>query len=134
MSVDEVLSSSLKQKTNVVTEIAQVFEQEHALEVQLPFIQKTFPKAKIVPIIVGEINLKQSEQLAVALNELIGKREDVLVLVSSDMSHYLPYDDNNAKDERTLNAVKHQDIESFWNGNINHDMEMCGFFPVVVAI
>ena len=134
LPVDEGFASALMAKTPVVADIPQVFEKEHALEVQLPFIQRTFPKAKIVPILLGDADIKVCEQMALALNELIGQRSDVLVLISSDMSHYLPYDANNAKDVRTLGAITRGDIEGFWNGNVSRDMEMCGFVPTTVGM
>ncbi len=132
--VDEALSAEIQSKTTVVKTMPEVFEKEHALEVQLPFIQKTFPHAKIVPILLGDADFNACEQLALTLNAIMGQRKDILVLVSSDMSHYLPYDANDAKDAQTLKAIVDEDIESFWNGNMNRTMEMCGFIPATVGM
>ncbi len=134
LSVDEEFAAGLKQKTSVLQDLPEVFDKEHALEVQLPFIMKTFPQAKIVPLILGEADLLQCQKLAAALNEQIKDRRDVLVLISSDFSHYLPYDENNARDERTLKAIQNEDIESFWKGNLSREMEMCGFIPATVGL
>ena len=132
--VDEDFAAGLLHRAPALVDIPKVFDQEHALEVQLPFVQSTFPKAKIVPILMGGADIKVCEQLALALNDLIGRRDDVLVLVSSDMSHYLPYDQNNARDAKTIVAIKNEDIEGFWNGNLTKDMEMCGFVPATVGM
>ena len=132
--VDQDFAKALLNETPVVKELPEVFNQEHALEVELPFVQKIFPKAKIVPLLLGQPDFKNCEQLAVALNKLIGNREDILVLVSSDMSHYHPYDNANKEDAGTLEAIRHEDVEAFWNGNISRTMEMCGFVPVTVGM
>jgi len=132
--VDEEFSSALLKETPVVKERPEVFDQEHSLEVELPFIQKTLGAVKIVPLLLGEPDLTMCGALAAALNKLIGGRDDVLVLVSSDMSHYFPYDTANAMDAQALEHIKAGDIEAFWNGMASRKIEMCGFVPVTVAL
>lgn len=132
--VDEEFSAALLAATPVVKELPQVFEREHSLEVQLPFVQKTFGPVKIVPLLLGEPDIKMCEHLAVALDKLIGGRDDVLVLVSSDMSHYFPYATANAMDAQALEAIQHEDIEGFWNGMVSRKIEMCGFVPATVGL
>lgn len=111
-----------------------VFEREHSVEVELPFIQKVFPAAKIVPVLMGNPDPKVCLQLAAILDKLIGSRQDVLVLASSDMSHYYPYDTANRMDAVTLGAIKEEDPQKFWDGNLTHQMEMCGFVPVTTLL
>jgi AmmeMemoRadiSam system protein A len=72
--------------------------------------------------------------LAVALDKLIGHRDDVLVLISSDMSHYYTYDVANSMDALTLQAIKEIDPKKFFEGCISRKMEMCGFVPVTTAL
>jgi AmmeMemoRadiSam system protein B/AmmeMemoRadiSam system protein A len=113
----------------------EVFEKEHSLEVQLPFIQKTFGKIKIVPILMGNPDPKVCHKMASILNDLIGSREDVLVVASSDMSHYFPYDIANKMDDATLKAIEEQNPQKLWNGClISHEMEMCGIIPVATVL
>lgn len=112
-----------------------VFEKEHSLEVELPFIQKIFGNVKIVPILMGNPDPKVCQALAALLSKLIGPREDVLIIASSDMSHYFPYDTANQMDEASLKAIKEENPEKLWNGCfINHDMEMCGVVPVTTLL
>ncbi len=132
--VDEDFTGELLKKASVAQELPAVFEQEHALEVELPFVQKVFPKARIVPVLMGQPELGVCSSLAQALHELIGDRKDVLVLISSDMSHYHPYADANAMDAKTLETVKLGNIEGFWNGIQGGSMEMCGAVPVTVGM
>ena len=78
---------------------------EHSLEVQLPFLQRVAPKAKLVPLIVGEAT---PFQVAEVLEALWGGPE-TLVVVSSDLSHYLPYRLARAMDEETARKIVHLD-------------------------
>jgi AmmeMemoRadiSam system protein B len=74
---------------------------EHSLEVELPFLQKVAPRAKVVPIAVGAA---EPESVARVIQALWGGPE-TLVVISSDLSHYLPYDDAHAVDRRTADRV-----------------------------
>lgn len=134
ISVDEEFAGRLLKASSVVQEMPKVFDGEHALEVELPFVQKTWGSAKIVPLLLGQPDFKMCEQLAVALRTVIGGRTDVLVLISSDMSHYHTYEQANQQDAGTLKAIVQLDLEGFWNGHVQRTMEMCGFVPVTVGL
>ena len=74
---------------------------EHSLEVHLPFLQRVAPKAKLVPLAVGEAT---PSQVAEVLEALWGGPETIIV-VSSDLSHYLPYRECHAMDEGTARQI-----------------------------
>jgi len=133
--VDEDFAQALlKENTEEFHFLPQVFDREHAIEVELPFLQKTFNDLHIVPILMGDPDPQVCRDLAVALDKLIGKRDDVLILISSDMSHYYTYDVANSMDALTLQAIKDIDPKKFFEGNITRKMEMCGFVPVTTAL
>ena len=98
--VDEDFAQALLKENPEFQFLPQVFEREHSIEVELPFLQKTFDGIHIVPILMGDPDPQVCRDLAVALDKLIGQREDVLVLISSDMSHYYTYDVANSMDAR----------------------------------
>lgn len=81
---------------------------EHSLEVQLPFLQVALPGASVVALLCGRAD---PEQAAVVAEEFLGD-EDTLVLVSSDLSHYLPYEEARRRDEQTAEAIEHLDPEA----------------------
>ena len=89
---------------------------EHSLEVQLPFIQRVFPNARVVPIAAGHATARE---VASVLEKLWGGRE-TLIVVSSDLSHYLPYDVGRQADTRT--AEKIVALDSDLDGD-----EACGY-------
>jgi AmmeMemoRadiSam system protein B len=78
---------------------------EHSLEVQLPFLQRVAPRARLVPLLVGEAT---PFQVADVVEALWGGVETVIV-VSSDLSHYLPYRLARAVDEETVRKILHLD-------------------------
>lgn len=80
---------------------AEAHEREHSLEVQLPFLKKVAPRAKIVPFAVGRAPLVE---VARVLESLWGGPETVIV-ISSDLSHYLPYAVGRETDTGTANRI-----------------------------
>lgn len=134
LSVDEEFAKQLIDKDALFNFDPTVFEREHALEVELPFIQVAIPDAKIVPVIVGQASLEVCRKLAESLNDLIGDRDDVLVVVSSDMSHFHQADQARAMDEEAIRLVKGLEIEAFWKQCAVRKLEMCGFVPVTTAL
>ena len=93
--------------------------QEHSLEVQLPFLQSVLPNFRLVPLAVGRAS---AEAVAAVLERLWGGPE-TLIVVSSDLSHYLPYAAAQKIDSRTAARIVAYDP------TIGHD-EACGATPV----
>lgn len=83
----------------VASEVAHA--REHALEVQLPFLQSIFGRFTLVPLVVGEAS---PELVAQVLEKLWGGPETAVV-VSSDLSHYLPYETGRRVDEATAKTI-----------------------------
>lgn len=79
-----------------------VHQQEHSLEVQLPFLQRVLKDFKIVPIILGN-KPGLVDILINALKNLIN--EKTLIIVSSDLSHYPNYDDAKYSDNKIIEAI-----------------------------
>jgi AmmeMemoRadiSam system protein B len=75
---------------------------EHSLEVQLPFVISTFGRVKIVPIVVGGAG---DDEVARVLDTLWGG-DETLVVVSSDLSHDLPYEAAKRRDQETSRAIE----------------------------
>ena len=74
---------------------------EHSLEVQLPFLQSVLPNFTLVPLAVGDATAKE---VAAALEALWGGPE-TLIVISSDLSHYLPYDVARQVDNETVARI-----------------------------
>jgi hypothetical protein len=74
---------------------------EHSLEVELPFLQVLLGDFELVPLAVGDA---EPEEVAEVLDRLWGGPE-TLIVVSSDLSHYLPYDAARRADRETADAI-----------------------------
>jgi AmmeMemoRadiSam system protein B len=93
---------------------------EHALEVELPFLQTLLGEFRLVPLVVGDAT---PMEVAAALERVWGGAETLLV-ISSDLSHYHDYDTARRLDGRTADLIEQGDWQQLRAGNA------CGFLPV----
>jgi len=102
---------------------------EHSLEVQLPFIQYLDPEVKVVPIVMGRQDLIMARETAKVLREACAGK-DVVILASSDLSHYLPAGAARKRDEMVLERILGLDAEGVIDVVERNDISMCGSGPV----
>src|SRR5208283_3836354 len=108
---------------------------EHALEVELPWLQRVLGDFELVPVIMGDQSYESSRALGVALAKLIqGKDKDTLIVASSDLSHYHPYDDAVKIDHKTLKALQVWDYFSMSRNFQARVWEACGGAPIVATM
>ncbi|MGV6818002.1 MAG: AmmeMemoRadiSam system protein B [Thiotrichales bacterium] len=100
--------------------LAEAHRQEHSLEVQLPFLQSLLGQFTLAPFVVGDA----PEQLTASLISLLWCDEETLIVVSSDLSHYLDYQ---TASQRNANTVAN--IESFHGERIG-PYDACGAYPL----
>jgi hypothetical protein len=106
---------------------------EHALEDQLLWLQHTLGTFTLVPIVMGDQSYQSSRALGVALAKLI-KGGDTLIVASSDLSHYHPYDEAVKIDRKTLNAIQSWDYYSMSRNFESRVWEACGGAPIMAAM
>jgi AmmeMemoRadiSam system protein B len=111
VKVDEELAKEILNfsKRFFVKDSAHLFE--HSLEVQIPFLQKVLKNFKILPLIFGSED-KDWEELAKSILKLM-KKKKILVVASSDLSHYPPYEVAQEADKRTIEGILSSDPEKF---------------------
>jgi len=83
---------------------------EHSLEVHLPFLQKIFSKFKIVPILVNQLKEEELEKISQILAEIW--EDNVIFVVSTDLSHYPNYENANYADKRVIQAILSSKVEN----------------------
>ena len=106
---------------------------EHALEVQLPFLQRVLGQFTLVPIIMGDQSYDACRALGVALAKLVeGSR--TLIVASSDLSHYHTYDEAERLDHKTLQAIEEYDYFNLARNLEARIWEACGGGPVVATM
>jgi AmmeMemoRadiSam system protein B len=116
--VDHAFVAELDVPGLLVADRAHAFE--HSLEVHLPFLQTVLDDFSVVPIVVGSVD---PATVANAL-DVLWDGPETLIVISSDLSHYLPY-----ASARAIDAVTCEAIEHFEADQIDHDMA-CGATPV----
>jgi len=131
------LAKKIIENTDYAQEDIQAHIYEHSIEVQLPFIYQINPDAKIIPIAIKMINLKHCIALAKTISELIQNlklNEKVIIIASTDMSHYLPDDLARKVDALAIDKIKNFDPEGLYNTVLENKISMCGFLPTVTML
>ncbi len=106
---------------------------EHSIEVQIPFIQKVLPQAKIVPILMGFPTQDTVLALANSLTKIL-EGSNILVVVSTDLSHYYPKAKANAIDAQTIALLKSFNAEELLEKLQGGENIMCGGGGVVSSL
>jgi AmmeMemoRadiSam system protein B len=134
-------AKSLIEKDNDFVFNEEAHIREHSVEVQIPFIQRVFPDAKIVAAIIGTPDLDLCERFGRALSE-ISEKQSLLIVASSDLSHFPNYDNAIKVDTQTLESIASLKTEKFIdtiedNRSKNIDSlatSACGEAPVLAAM
>jgi hypothetical protein len=130
--VDEELAARIA-KSSKFSFVAQAHSKEHSVEVQVPFIQRALPGAKIVPIVMGYPSRRTVYSLANALAEALAAKK-VLIVASTDMSHYLSHEQAGAVDNRTISLLQKLNTDAIINEVTAGENVMCGGGGVAAAI
>jgi AmmeMemoRadiSam system protein B len=134
-SVDEQLADRLQQECELVAHDPAAHRFEHAIEVELPFLQVLSPRSRIVPVVLAWDDWDSSQRLASALTRIIADRpNDVLILASSDMSHYESASEAFRKDSNALSAIERLDGRALLDACRKFDVSMCGRACAAVAV
>lgn len=115
--------------------IPQAHKVEHALEVQLPFLQTIKSNINIVPILVGRQNNEVSKYLAETLHKVFSKDfTNTKIVISSDLSHYHDSETAENMDGKLAEYVQNNQIEKFRTAIRNHKIEACGFGGILTLM
>lgn len=106
---------------------------EHSVEIQMPFVQYTIKKFKAVEIIMGTQDRKTCESLSQAIVDA-AKGRKILIIASSDLSHYHSQEDAERLDNMVVEAMAKFDPELLYNRLNTDSCEACGGGPMVTAM
>lgn len=132
--IDRQTISRIRKASGGLLEIdEQVFRPEHAIDVQIPFVQLAMPHAMLIPIIVPMLPKEKLAQLGKVLFQTIGSDPQAMVVVSSDLSHFFPYATAQQIDESIVKEIMAKDLDTLL---ANHDKRKgpCGIAPIAVAL
>lgn len=108
-------------------------DNEHSLEIQLPFLQVVLDEFKLLPIMMGDQDLSSCQKLGAALARVL-KGKSVLLVASTDLSHFHNYDAAVRLDEIVLERVKAYDPEGLAKDLERRRCEACGGGPVMAVM
>jgi len=135
VEVDEDLCGRLKQQCPLLVSDQQAHLREHCLEVQIPFLQGRVDPLRIVPVVIGTSRLEDLRNLGLAVARAVQETgEEVLIVISSDMTHYEPAEVAASKDRIALDRLERLDAEGLHRTVRTEKITMCGFAPSVVGL
>lgn len=135
VGVDTELAAALLAASPHLVPDATAHLEEHSLEVVLPFLAATNPACLVVPVCVSEPDPTVLREVAQAMAGVLAKRPDpVSIVVSSDMSHYIPQDVAKRRDALALDRVLALDPEGLYAVVRQNGITMCGVLPMVLGL
>jgi MEMO1 family protein len=133
--IDEKISHKIAMNVPVVTKDAKAHMFEHSLEVQLPFIAYFSQQAKIVPITILSASVDDCKMLGEGIAKAVKTAGYPVVLIaSSDMSHYVPDNVARQKDKKAIDKILSLDPEGLYEIVVKERISMCGYLPVTTLL
>ena len=133
MPIDEAFISLLKSQDKTIRYVPEAHAREHSLEIQVPFIQICSPGTRLVPLVMGDQELDTCRRLADAL-AACARGKSVLMVASSDLSHYHSAQKAKGLDDVLLSHVAHVDEEGLYHDLKKGRCEACGGGPMITAM
>jgi AmmeMemoRadiSam system protein B len=119
---------------DLIIEDAAAHAYEHSLEVQIPFMQYIGWDPLIVPICIGAQDFETLTAVGEKLRSAVSGRNDVLMIASSDMSHYVPPKVAKELDMKAIDCILAMDSRRLYQTIITKNITMCGFAPTIVMM
>jgi len=108
---------------------------EHSLEVQVPFLQYLQPKLRLTPLVISHLALATCQEVGRAIATAIrAYAKPVLIVASTDMTHYESRAAASAKDNKAIEQVLALDPAGLYNTVLGNHITMCGIMPTTIAL
>jgi AmmeMemoRadiSam system protein B len=131
--IDEALAAGLLEADPALLDLPEVHREEHSLEMQMPFLQHLLPGLRVVPMLMGSQSRGEVDALARALaRALTGK--DVLLVASSDLSHYQSEPVAHGMDAVVVSCVERFDADGLMQRLESSRGHACGGGPIVAVM
>ena len=135
ISIDTETAGRLQQLCPALESDTLAHQQEHSLEVQVPFIQAINSTARLVPVSIGRASLGLLKEFGEAMARVVLESEkQILIVASSDMTHFESAESAAQKDKLALDRVLHLDPEGLYVTVRDLGISMCGVLPVVTML
>ena len=131
--LDRELIEELYRYPDIVSYVPHADAREHSLEIQLPFLQTVLPQFYLTPVVMGDQRYAYCEKLSDAVAEACSHRR-VLIIASSDLSHYLPYEEAKRLDGTFVDRLNAFDPEGLAREIRTKNCQACGSGPVLTLM
>lgn len=136
VSIDEEFVEEVTKLSEFITKDAQAHMREHSLEVQIPFIQVLNPNFKMVAITIKLEDYEVCKDIAIAVSDVVKKQKDkrIILIASTDMSHYETYEYAKKQDKLAIDEILKLDPKSLYDVVRKRGISMCGCVPTVTVL
>jgi MEMO1 family protein len=124
--IDGKMASEISDLCDIVEVDPIAHSRDHCIEVQIPFLQYVRKSATILPIILRDQDKKTSVELGKCIAKII-KNRNVMLVASSDLTHYEPNDRAHAKDTKLISTIQEMNISNFYSVLENFQVTACGY-------
>lgn len=133
--LDQALAADLLARCPLINEDPLAHQYEHSLEVQVPFLQVRQPDLRLTPLSLGHLSFEECVQVAQALAGAIAAAgEPVLMVASTDMTHYETAAEAQAKDQMAIDRMLALDPRGLYETVRGQGITMCGVLPTAVCL
>jgi len=133
VKINERIAARISQSSRCIKFEPQAHLHEHSLEVQIPFLQTVLGDFSIVPILLNNLAQEEINEIADEIAQIL-RDTGVVMLASTDLSHYHPYSEAKEIDAKTLDIIKTGDSKRFMEMVKKRDAELCGAMGVVLLL
>ena len=135
VEIDSDLAAKILGNSSYLEADADAHLHEHSVEVQIPFLQHFKKDVRIVPIVLSHASGSVYKEIGLEIAEVLnGLERDVIILASSDMTHYEPEEQARRKDSSAIEAILKLDEDELLERLAEQNITMCGYAPVVALI
>ena len=131
--LDRELLEQLLRQPAAINDLPEAHSQEHSLEIQLPFLQVVLKEFQLTPLVMGEQSYANCQSLATAIAAACQNKR-VLLVASSDLSHYHAYQEAKTLDQLVLDAVSAYDPKALDEQLRKGNCEACGAGPIMTVM
>jgi AmmeMemoRadiSam system protein B len=133
-TIDSILAKEIQKSSSIMDIDETAHSHEHSIEIQLPFLQFLFKDAvKFIPICMMMQDLRTCRDIAKSIIEQT-KGKDIVMIASSDFTHYEPHETASKKDRTAIDAILTLDSETLNELGESSRVTMCGYGPITTLI
>lgn len=135
ISIDREMANAICEETSTAKQDSSAHRLEHSLETQLPFLQYFKKEFRIVPICLRRMKVSACKVLSEGIVRAVTRLDKpVLLVASSDMTHYESHDKAKTKDRMAITCIQNRDPVGLFETVRSKKITMCGVNPVTVML